>query len=367
MLSRGVDFSSRRFGQITGNALGDLLLGFPFLTSVAHVDNPQQIRTESYNFFINDSYRVTPRLTLNGGLRYEYNSPPVDAQDRATIYDVATRSLVPVGTNGVPRSGFDADKNNFAPRVGVAWSLNEKTVLRGGYGVYYDQSPLAPAEALYFNSPFFDNNIFFSLPGLPLTLNNPFPSFFPFPLPIPRSRFSAICARLHAALELQRRTQLGSAVCRSRLRRLEGYEAVDGSRHQPAAAERVCRRDCLSCRARSAFRRHRPARVAREFELQRAASALSATPDAWLLGARVVHVVQVDRRRFKLLHAARAIQTSRRTVTTWPPSAGARISTSVTGCHSVTLTRCRLEKAGSISRMTVGSPRSWVAGKRLAS
>lgn len=171
------------FFQLTGNALGDLLLGFPLLTSVARVDNPQKIRTESYNFFINDSYRATQRLTLNGGLRYEYNSPPVDADDRATIYDVATRSLVPVGTNGVPRSGFDADKNNFAPRVGFAWSVRDNTVLRGGYGVYYDQSPLSPAEALYFNSPYFDNNIFFSLPGLPLTLNDPFPSFFPFPLP----------------------------------------------------------------------------------------------------------------------------------------------------------------------------------------
>ena len=173
------------FLQLTGNALGDLLLGFPLLTSVARVDNPQQIRTESYNFFVNDSYRVTPRLTLNAGVRYEYNSPPVDAEDRANIFDVVTRNLVPVGTNGVPRSGFDADKNNFAPRVGFAWTLgeDEKTVLRGGYGIYYDQSPLAPAEALYFNSPFFDNNIFFPLPGLPLTLNDPFPSFFPFPLP----------------------------------------------------------------------------------------------------------------------------------------------------------------------------------------
>lgn len=171
------------FLTLTNNALGDLLLGFPLLTSVARVDNPQQIRTESYNFFVNDSYRVTPRLTLNAGLRYEYNSPPVDAQDRANIYDVVTRSLVPVGTNGVPRSGFDPDRNNFAPRVGFAWSITEKTVLRGGYGVYYDQSPLAPAEALYFNSPFFDNNIFFPFPGLPLTLSNPFPAFFPFPLP----------------------------------------------------------------------------------------------------------------------------------------------------------------------------------------
>jgi len=173
------------FLTLTNNALADLLLGFPLLTSVARVDNPQQIRTESYNFFINDSYRIRPRFTLNAGLRYEYNSPPVDAEDRANVYDVVTHSLVRVGTNGVPRSGFEPDKNNFAPRVGFAWSIgkDEKTVLRGGYGVYYDQSPLAPAEALYFNSPFFDNNIFFPFPGLPLTLNDPFPAFFPFPLP----------------------------------------------------------------------------------------------------------------------------------------------------------------------------------------
>ena len=173
------------FGQVTFNALGDLLLGFPLLTSVARVDNAQHLRTHSYNFFANDSFRVKPRLTLNFGLRYEYNSPPVDAADRANVFDLATRNLVQVGTNGVPRGGFEPDKNNFAPRVGFAWTLGDagKTVVRAGYGIYYDQSPLAPGEALYFNSPYFDNNIFFSLPGLPLTLNNPFPAFFPFPLP----------------------------------------------------------------------------------------------------------------------------------------------------------------------------------------
>jgi hypothetical protein len=173
------------FAQISGNALADLLLGFPLLTSVARVDNPQHLRTQSYNFFINDSFRVRPRLTINAGLRYEYNSPPVDTADRANVYDVTSRGLVQVGTNGVPRGGFKPDRNNFAPRVGFAWTLgrDEATVLRAGYGVYYDQSPLSPGEALYFNSPYFDNNIFFSLPGLPLTLDNPFPSFFPFPLP----------------------------------------------------------------------------------------------------------------------------------------------------------------------------------------
>src|SRR6266536_2209225 len=173
------------FAQISGNALADLLLGYPLLSSIARVDNPQHLRTHSYNFFFNDSFRIRPRLTITAGLRYEFNSPPIDTADRANVYDLATRNLVQVGTNGVPRGGFVADKNNFAPRVGFAWTLgqNERTVLRAGYGIYYDQSPLAPGEALYFNAPYFDNNIFFSLPGLPLTLTNPFPAFFPFPLP----------------------------------------------------------------------------------------------------------------------------------------------------------------------------------------
>ncbi len=173
------------FAQLTGNALGDLLLGLPIFTGGARVDNAQHLRSHSFNFFFNDSWRAHPRLTLMAGLRYEYNSPPVDAQDRANIYDPATRTLVPVGTNGIPRGGFEADKNNFAPRVGFAWTIGDdgRTVMRGGYGVYYDQSPLAPGEALYFNSPYFDFNLFFPLPGLPLTLDNPFPGFFPFALP----------------------------------------------------------------------------------------------------------------------------------------------------------------------------------------
>ncbi|MGZ8845380.1 MAG: TonB-dependent receptor domain-containing protein [Pyrinomonadaceae bacterium] len=173
------------FLTLTNNALGDLLMGFPLLTGGARVDNGQHLRSTSLNFFLNDSFRVTNRLTLIGGLRYEYNSPPVDAFDRANIYDPPTGTLVPVGTGGVPRSGFNPDRNNFAPRVGLAWTLGDEgnTVVRAGYGVYYDQSPLAPGEALYFNAPYFDFNLFFPLPGLPLTVNNPFPAFFPFALP----------------------------------------------------------------------------------------------------------------------------------------------------------------------------------------
>ncbi|MET0621551.1 MAG: TonB-dependent receptor [Pyrinomonadaceae bacterium] len=171
----------------TGNALGDLLLGSPTVTGGSRVDNAQHLRGESYHFFLNDQIRLNGRLTLSAGLRYEYNSPPVDAFDRANVYDTATGTLVAVGTNGVPRSGFRRDLNNFAPRVGLAWTPGDsgETVVRAGYGVYYDQSPLAPGEALYFNRPYFDFNLFFPLPqfGLPLTLDNPFPSNFPFALP----------------------------------------------------------------------------------------------------------------------------------------------------------------------------------------
>lgn len=175
---------------ITGNALADLLLGFPVTTGGAILDNHQHLRTESYNFYVNDSFRIRPNLTLSAGLRYEYNSPPVDPEDRANLYDPATQSLVRVGTNGVPRSGYESDKNNFAPRLGLAWTLGSKgnTVLRTGYGVYYDQSALAPSEGLYFNPPFFDFKLFFPLQGLPLSLSDPFPAFFP--VQLPRSAFA---------------------------------------------------------------------------------------------------------------------------------------------------------------------------------
>ena len=168
----------------TGNATADMLLGLPIITGGARLDNPQRLRTESYNFFVHDSIQITSNLTLSAGLRYELNLPPVDADDRANIYDPETGSLVQVGTGGIPRGGYHTDKNNLAPRVGAAWSTDGgRTVVRGGYGVYYDQSALAPGEGLYFNQPFFDFNLFFPLPGRLLTVSDPFPDDFPFRFP----------------------------------------------------------------------------------------------------------------------------------------------------------------------------------------
>ena len=170
----------------TGNALGDLLLGLPVLTGGATLDNPQNLRSHSWSIFAQDDWRALPALTISAGLRYDYISPPVDRDDRATLYDLSTGQLVPVGTGSMPRGGYEPDRNNLAPRVGFAWTLDQsaRTVVRGGYGLYYNQGALASSEGLYFNPPYFNLGVYFPAPGLPpLTLADPFPSSFPVYIP----------------------------------------------------------------------------------------------------------------------------------------------------------------------------------------
>jgi hypothetical protein len=182
------DVQSRGFLSflgLTGNALAETLLGFPSTTGGALLDNHQHLRTRSYNLFAQDSWRLRDDLTVSAGVRYEYNTPGVDAEDRANLFDPATRSLVQAGANGLPRSGYDPDRNNFGPRVGLAWRPGQRgTVIRTGYGIYYDQAALAPGEGLYFNAPYFDFRFYFTLdPRAPLTLSDPFPRNFAFPTP----------------------------------------------------------------------------------------------------------------------------------------------------------------------------------------
>src|ERR1039458_8131289 len=93
------------FPGMTGNALEELLLGLPSVTTVAHVDNAEHLRTHSEYAFLQDMWRVQPDLTVSAGVRYEYNAPPVDTEDRANVYVPASQSLVRVGTNGIPRGG----------------------------------------------------------------------------------------------------------------------------------------------------------------------------------------------------------------------------------------------------------------------
>lgn len=171
------------FYGVSGNPLGDLLQGFPVVTGVAKVDNHQSLRSESYGLFVHDVWRLTPAFTLSAGVRYEYTSPGVDVHDRANLYDTTTGALAPVGQGGLPRAGYQSDRNNIAPRLGMAWTIANDTVVRAAYGIYYDQSALAPGEGLYFSAPYYDFRTYIALPQFPLFLHDPFPANYPFPVP----------------------------------------------------------------------------------------------------------------------------------------------------------------------------------------
>jgi outer membrane receptor protein involved in Fe transport len=170
-------------GLLTGAPLTDLLFGLPTFATVAELDNPQNVRTESYGAFVQDSVDLRPDLTVSAGVRYEFASAPVDADDRATLYNPATGQLQAVGTGGLPRAGYESDTNNWAPRVGLSWAPGAgTTVLRGSYGIHYNQSALAPSEGLYFNAPYFQLRAFFPSAAGPIFVDDPFAAqtaFFP--------------------------------------------------------------------------------------------------------------------------------------------------------------------------------------------
>jgi hypothetical protein len=173
LLARGsLSFS----GAISGAGLSDLLLGFPTFTLQAKLDNTQTLRTTSYNGYAQDEWRVSPALSLTAGLRYEYNTPATDPYDRMSVLHIATGNIVRVGTAGVSRSGVAPDRNNFAPRAGIAWNVRPHTVIRAGYGLYYDSGMLVVASSQYFNPPYFTLRAFFPTATSLLSLENPFPS-----------------------------------------------------------------------------------------------------------------------------------------------------------------------------------------------
>lgn len=172
-------------GSFTQNSIGDLLLGVPTFTIRTVIDNPFRQRALSWNGFVQDDWRISNRLNLSFGLRYEWNRPIIDAEDRFTTFDVNSRQLIRAGTDGLSRSGVRSDSNNFAPRLAISWNprANNDLVLRVGWGVFYDTTILEANSGLYFNPPFFDLRLFFPSQNNLLTLSDPFPSGFGFTPP----------------------------------------------------------------------------------------------------------------------------------------------------------------------------------------
>ena len=125
----------------TGYGLADLLLGLPTTVTSTVPGLLANWRDTSYGVYVQDDWKVGSRLTVNLGLRYDYFTPITDTQDRRAIFDFADNTIKVVGTNGIPRSGYDSDRNNFAPRLGFAFLPfgTPRLVTRGGYGIFYDK------------------------------------------------------------------------------------------------------------------------------------------------------------------------------------------------------------------------------------
>jgi hypothetical protein len=160
------------------------------LALVARADVDLHPIYHNYSFFAQDMWRLTRRLTLTYGLRYEVNPAPTDANGNlpftvSGLNDLTTLALAPRGTRF-----YETTYNNFAPRVGVAFRLfpERGTVVRGGFGVYYDLgyaftgAALAPSNFPYGNTVTRTNlplsSPFVSSPAPPASLTPPFPALF---------------------------------------------------------------------------------------------------------------------------------------------------------------------------------------------
>ena len=156
----------------TLNGYAQFLLGMPSTVansavSVRDVRPALDVSNSETGVFIQDDYKIHPRLTLNLGLRYEIITPFVDRNDLMVNFDpngtgnggrkgrfvvpteatkarihpfFITYGTVTAAEAGVGRGLVNTDKNNFAPRLGAAWRLTEKSVLRGGYGIVFPTS-----------------------------------------------------------------------------------------------------------------------------------------------------------------------------------------------------------------------------------
>ena len=159
-------FLNNNFRQTTGSfnfpSVAAFLAGTSNSFSITLGNQSSSIAQPALGFFAQDSYRFHPTLTLELGLRYEWNMTPSERYDRFIVFDPATASLRRVG-NDLDKV-YRENNKNIQPRIGFAWSvLGDTTVVRGAYGVYVDQPMTSIVTGLSGNPPL----------AVPLTFSGP--------------------------------------------------------------------------------------------------------------------------------------------------------------------------------------------------
>ena len=148
-------------GRFSGNngdyqaATGDLLLGFPsqYLQDSNTVFNLYQ---DVFAIYAQDDWKATKKLTLNYGLRWEFATPPREQNNQISNFDAKTQQFINAKNGSIyDQALIHPDYKNFAPRVGFAYTPFAHTVIRGGYGIFYNHSNRQGREGLLgFNPPF---------------------------------------------------------------------------------------------------------------------------------------------------------------------------------------------------------------------
>lgn len=152
-----------------GSEIADLLLGLPGYTALGLQFAPPHTTSFENQAFVQDTWRVTSRLTVDLGLRYEYQAPFQEAGNRQANLDLAHMRILLAGAGGNSSALVTPDKNNFAPRLGLAWRLGSKLVARAGYGIFFTPEDSARSEMLTQNYPFFSQQTFLNSAGAPFT------------------------------------------------------------------------------------------------------------------------------------------------------------------------------------------------------
>ena len=153
-------------GDATRSSLQQLVRGLPTSATAGRGDSAVDLRGASWSAYLSDSMRLGRSLTLQAGIRYEFNRPGTNAGTPLAVPDFRPESaactpkpgcqFVPAATLGLPDSTFWSDRNNVAPRIGLSWRPNgvQWLVVRSAYGINYDNASTGVQVLYSFNPPF---------------------------------------------------------------------------------------------------------------------------------------------------------------------------------------------------------------------